>query len=153
MKNKRKFIAVIGGSQTDEETLRIAEEVGCLIARGNDVLVTGGLGGVMQAASKGAKSCGGLVVGILPGTTRDATNPYVDIPIITGMGEARNTIIARTCNGAIAIDGKYGTLSEIAFCMQFNKTVVGINTWDIEAPILKASNAQEAVSMLMKALD
>ncbi len=153
MKNKRKFIAVIGGSQADEETLRIAEEVGRLIAQANDVLVTGGLGGIMHAASKGARSCGGLVIGILPAPTRDAANPYVDIPIVTGMGEARNTIIARTCDGAIAIDGAYGTLSEIAFCLQFNKTVVGINTWDIEAPILKASNAQEAVTMLMKALE
>jgi uncharacterized protein (TIGR00725 family) len=153
MKKKRNFIAVIGGSQTDEGNLRIAEEVGCLIARGDDVLITGGLGGVMQAASKGAKSCGGLVIGILPATTKDSVNPYVDIPIVTGMGEARNTIIARTCDGAIAIDGAYGTLSEIAFCLQFGVVVVGINTWDIEAPILKAANAQEAVTMLMKALE
>lgn len=153
MKNKRWFIAVIGGSQADDASIKIAEEVGRLIAKENAVLITGGLGGIMHAASKGAHSCGGLVIGILPTMTKDTANPYVDIPIVTGMGEVRNAIIARTCDGAIAIDGKYGTLSEIAFCLQFNKVVVGIDTWNIEAPILKASSARQAMTMLNEALD
>jgi uncharacterized protein (TIGR00725 family) len=153
MKHKRKIIAVIGSSQADDDSLHAAEEMGRLIAQENAVLVTGGLGGVMHAASRGAHSCGGLVIGILPTATKDTASQYVDIPIVTGMGEARNTIIARTCDGVVAIDGKYGTLSEIAFCLQFGKVVVGINTWEIEAPILKASSAREAMTMLMKALE
>jgi uncharacterized protein (TIGR00725 family) len=152
MKTRQKIIAVIGGSQADDNSMKIAEEVGRLIAKENAVLITGGLGGIMRAASKGARSGNGLVIGILPTMTKDTANPYVDIPIVTGMGEARNAIIARTCDGAIAIDGKYGTLSEIAFCLQFNKVVVGINTWDIDAPIPRASSAQEAMTILNEAL-
>jgi hypothetical protein len=145
---RKKIIAVIGGAQVSEKHLKIAEEVGSLIAQRNGILITGGLGGVMHAASKGAKESKGLVIGILPTTDRENANPYVDIPIVTGMGEARNIIIARTCDCAIAIDGKYGTLSEIAYCLMFDVPVIGINTWEITAPIIKVETAQEAVGMI-----
>ncbi len=144
---RRKIIAVIGGSQPDENSLKIAEEVGSLIAQKDAILITGGLGGVMSAASKGAKQADGLVIGILPTTDKESANPYVDIPIITGMSEARNIIIARTCDCAVAIDGKYGTLSEIAYCLMFNVPVVGINTWEIAAPIIVAKDAKEAINI------
>ena len=146
----KKIIAVIGGSEPDAKSLKTAEEVGSLIAQKGGILITGGMGGVMEAASKGAKHNSGLVIGILPTANRDDANPYIDIPIITGMGEARNMIIARTCDAAIAIDGKYGTLSEIAFCLMFNIPVIGLETWNLDAPIIKASNAKEAVDKVFK---
>jgi uncharacterized protein (TIGR00725 family) len=146
----RKIIAVIGGSKPDAKSLKTAEEVGSLIAQNNGVLITGGMGGVMKAASKGAKNAGGLVIGILPTTKKESANPYVDIPIVTGMSEARNMIIARTCDAAIAIDGKYGTLSEIAFCLIFDVPVIGLDTWDINAPIIKAKSAKQAVEIIFE---
>ena len=142
---RRKIIAVIGGSRADDESLRIAEQVGALIAKNNAILICGGMSGVMEAAAKGAKNNNGLVIGILPGTDVNSANPYVDIPIVTGMGEARNAIITRTCDCAIAIDGKYGTLSEIAYCMVFGKPVIGINTWNIDAPVIKVKDAEQAI--------
>jgi uncharacterized protein (TIGR00725 family) len=147
---RTKIIAVIGGSEVDRKDLKIAEEVGSLIGKKGAVLITGGMGGVMEAASRGAKQSGGLVIGILPTADRESANPYVDIPILTGLGEVRNTIIARTCDCAIAISGKYGTLSEIAYCMMFKKPVIGIHTWKINAPIIKAKTAQEAIDIAFK---
>jgi uncharacterized protein (TIGR00725 family) len=144
---RRKIVAVIGGSEPDQESLKIAQEVGFLIAKRGAILVTGGLGGVMQAASQGTKEADGLVIGILPAGDKQGANPYVDIPIVTGMGEARNIIIARTCDCAIAIDGKYGTLSEIAYCLIFGVPVIGIKTWELDAPVIRAKTAQEAVDL------
>jgi uncharacterized protein (TIGR00725 family) len=151
-KHIRKIIAVIGGSEPDEKSLRIAEEVGSLIAQRGAVLITGGMGGVMHAASKGAKSANGLVIGILPSGNKADANPYIDIPIVTGISEARNIIIARTCDCAVAINGKYGTLSEIAYCLMFNVPVIGINTWDIDAPNKKSKNATQAMKMIFEEL-
>ena len=150
---KRKIIAVIGGSQPDKLSITHAEEIGALIAQHNCILITGGLGGVMRAASKGAHNAGGTVIGILPGDDPNSANPFVDIPIVTGMGEARNCIIARTCDGAIAVDGKYGTLSEIAYCLIFGKPVVGLNTWQIDAPILKAQTPEESIALLFERIE
>ena len=144
------IISVIGAGSCNKETYNIAENIGKLIAENGATLVTGGLGGVMEAASKGAKTAGGLVIGILPTETKHSANPYVDIPIITGMSEARNIIIARTCDAAIAINGKYGTLSEIAYCLMFNVPVIGLNTWDINAPIIKAESAEQAVDKIFR---
>ncbi|MEO0155561.1 MAG: TIGR00725 family protein [candidate division WOR-3 bacterium] len=149
----KKIIAVIGGAETSEKNLRIAEEVGALIAENGGILITGGLGGVMEAASKGAKESGGLVIGILPGTDKRTANEYVDIPIVTGMNQARNIIIARTCDCAIAIDGKYGTLSEIAYCLMFNVPVIGINTWKIDAPIIHVKTAKQAVEKAFEIIE
>jgi uncharacterized protein (TIGR00725 family) len=142
---RRKIIAVIGGAEASEEHLKIAEEVGSLIAERGAILITGGMGGIMSAASKGAKGSNGLVIGILPTTDRESANPYVDIPIVTGLNNARNFVIARTCDCAIAINGKYGTLSEIAYCLMYDVPVIGIDTWRIEAPIIHTKNAREAV--------
>jgi hypothetical protein len=131
VKNK-KIIAVIGGSIVSKEVYNKAYQVGKLIAEKDCILLCGGLGGVMEAAAKGAKENGGVTIGILPGTNKADANPYIDIPIITAMSNARNAIIARTCDIAIAINGKYGTLSEIAYCLNFGKTVLGIDTFTIK---------------------
>ncbi|MEW6740967.1 MAG: TIGR00725 family protein [Nitrospirota bacterium] len=142
---QQKIIAVIGAGNADENTLRIAEEAGKLIAKRNAILICGGLGGVMEAAAKGAKSEGGITVGILPQGHKSDANPYIDIPVATGFGEGRNVIIVRSADALIAVGGEYGTLSEIALGLKTGKPVMGINTWDIKG-IIKVDNAEDAVS-------
>jgi len=127
--SNHKFIAVIGGSQPSSEEAKLAEAVGRELAKRGAILVCGGLGGVMEAACKGASSEGGITVGILPGDSRQAANPYVQIPIVTGMGYARNVAVVRTAQAVIAIGGNYGTLSEISHALQSGIPVIGLNTW------------------------
>ncbi len=146
-----RIIGVIGGRRTEKKLLKEAEKAGRLIAQRGAVLICGGLGGVMKAASKGAKSEGGITVGILPQDNSEKANRYIDIPIITGFGIGRNVIIARTANALIAIGGEYGTLSEIAFALQLNKPVVGISTWDIKG-IIQVENAVEAIEVVFSKL-
>jgi uncharacterized protein (TIGR00725 family) len=145
------IIAVIGGRRTEKALLKEAEEAGRLIARRGATLVCGGLGGVMEAASRGAKSEGGITVGILPQNDSNNANQYIDIPIATGLGIGRNVIIARTADALIAVGGAYGTLSEIAFALQMGKPVAGINTWDIKG-IISVENAAEAVERVFERL-
>ena len=132
---KQKLAAVIGGNSVDQHLFDFAYRIGKLIAEHNCILVCGGLGGVMEAAAKGAFESDGITVGILPGFEKKEANPYISIPIVTGISTARNVIIARTCDFAIAIDGKYGTLSEIAYCLDFGKTVLGYKTHNIDKVI------------------
>ena len=139
-----KIIGVIGGRRVKKDLLSTAEEVGRLIAESGHMMLCGGLGGVMEAAAKGAKEAGGLTIGILPQDRREHANPYIDIPIATGLGIGRNIIIARTADALIAVGGEYGTLSEIAFGLQLGKTVVGIHSWDIKG-MISADNAEDAV--------
>ena len=140
------YIGVIGAGECDAELGRLAEEVGRGIAEAGAVLVCGGMGGVMEAACRGAKAAGGMTVGILPGTDRAAANPYVDVPVATGMAEARNLAIIRTADALIAVGGSYGTLSEIGFALKAGKKVVGLRTWDIEG-IVRAATPEEAVRL------
>lgn len=105
------------------------------MAAQKSILICGGLGGVMEAASKGAWEEGGITVGILPGFERTDANPYISVPIATGISTARNSIIARTCDLAIAVDGTYGTLSEIAFCLDFGKIVLGYKTHEVNGVV------------------
>jgi uncharacterized protein (TIGR00725 family) len=125
------IVAVIGGGRCSEEVAQVAESVGRELARRGAALVCGGLGGVMKAACRGAKSEGGLTIGILPGFSHHDANPHVDIPIVTGMGEARNVIVVRTAQAVIAVDGEFGTLSEIAHALKLGIPVVGLNTWQL----------------------
>jgi uncharacterized protein (TIGR00725 family) len=131
-----------------------AYEVGRLLAEAGHAIVCGGLGGVMEAACRGAKSASGLTIGILPGTARGDANPYVDVAIATGIGEARNFVIVRTADALIAVGGGYGTLSEISFALATGRRVVGLDTWEAaaggrEAGILRASSPEEAVRLLL----
>lgn len=148
---RKRIIAVIGGRKTEKALLAEAETVGRLIAKSGATLVCGGLGGVMEAASKGAKSEGGLTVGILPQDHAREANHYVDVPVVTGLGIGRNVIIARTADALIAVGGEYGTLSEIAFALQMGKPVVGIKTWDIKG-VISAKNAVDAVNKVFEIL-
>jgi hypothetical protein len=129
--SNQKFIAVIGGSQPSSEEAKLAEAVGRELAKRGAILVCGGLGGIMEAACKGASSEGGITVGILPGDSRQAANPYVQIPIVTGIGYARNVAVVRTAQAVIAIGGNYGTLSEISHALQSGIPVIGLNTWTL----------------------
>lgn len=152
MQQKRHIIAVIGGRRAEKALLREAEDAGRLIAQAGAVLVCGGLGGVMEAASRGAKSGGGLTVGILPQDHRRAANGFIDLPIATGLGIGRNVIIARAADAVIAVGGEYGTLSEIAFALQLEKPVIGVRTWDIKG-VIPAKNAEDAVTKLLEILE
>ena len=145
------IIGVIGGAQTTPEMLVQAEAVGRELALRGVTLICGGLGGVMEAACRGAQQAGGTTIGVLPGEDRDEANPYVTLPIVTGVGRARNVIIVLTAEALIAVDGGYGTLSELGFALQFARPVVGIGTWhfgngtDDDASIVRCDNAVEAV--------
>ena len=125
------FVAVIGSASCGPEVAALAREVGREIARRGAGLVCGGRGGVMRAACQGAKEEGGLTVGILPGVVRGEANPYVDVPVVTGLGEARNAIVVRTADTVIAVSGGYGTLSEIGLALKMGRPVVGLGTWDL----------------------
>ena len=137
-KNK-KIIGVIGqGRSCSKKILSMAEEVGKEIAKREAIVICGGLKGVMEAVCKGAKRENGLTIGVIPGTQKESANKFVDIPIVTGFGEARNSVIVRTADALIAIGGRYGTLSEIAFALAFGKPVVGLHTWEnIEGIVYK----------------
>jgi hypothetical protein len=140
-----KRIGVIGDAVCSEKIMGLAEEVGREIAKRKGVLICGGLTGVMEGAARGAKKEGGLTIGIIPSENADDANPFIDIPIVTGLRDARNIIVVRSSEAIIAIHGKYGTLSEIAFALKFKVPVIGLHTWDISHDIIIASNAVDAV--------
>jgi len=125
------IIAVIGAGRCPKEIAQIAESVGRELGKRRLTLVCGGLGGVMEAACRGAKETGGQTIGILPGFSHRDANPYLDISIVTGLGEARNIIVVRTAQAVIAVDGEYGTLSEIAYALKLGIPVVGLDTWQL----------------------
>jgi uncharacterized protein (TIGR00725 family) len=131
--SRKPILGVIGGGSTaTDEGVRLAEEVGYLVARADAILVCGGLNGVMEAAAKGAKRGGGLTLGILPSGNKADANEYIDIPVATSMSTARNLVIVRTADALIAINGSYGTLSEMAHAFDLGKTVFALRTWPME---------------------
>jgi uncharacterized protein (TIGR00725 family) len=129
-----RYVAVIGPSRATPEVAAAAFQVGVLIARGGANLVCGGGGGAMEAACRGARSAGGTTVGILPGPTREDANPFVDIAIPTGMGEARNALVVRAADAVIAVGGGVGTLSEIGLALKIGRPVIGLGTWEVAPP-------------------
>lgn len=143
-------IGVIGGADANETMREQAYQVGWELAKAGAVLITGGLTGVMEAASQGAHDAGGIVVGILPGPNRGQGNPFVNLEIVTNMGHARNVIIAHSADGFIAIGGGLGTLSEIAIATKLGKPLVGLNTWDIVAQVSLVESPEEAIRTIMK---
>lgn len=147
------MIGVIGqGRDCSPELLQAAEEVGYLIAQRNAILICGGLGGAMEAACRGAKKGGGTTIGVIPTAQKSDANDYVDIPIVTGFGEARNIIIVRSADALIAVGGKYGTLSEIAFALSFGKPLVGLHTWQNLDQIIHAESPEQAVETVFQFL-
>jgi len=149
----RKQIGVIGAGSCSEETQALAEAVGREIAGRGAVLLCGGLGGVMEAAARGAKKEGGETLGILPGTRREDANPWIDVAVLSGMGHARNALIARSSDALIAVAGEYGTLSEIALGLKMGKPVVVLESkWTIEGT-KRAKNPKEAVETAFRLIE
>jgi uncharacterized protein (TIGR00725 family) len=144
----RTRVAVIGGSRPARAALVQAGEVGRLLAARGAVLVCGGLGGVMEAAARGVREGDGLAIGILPGPDRAAANPYIDIPVVTGLGYTRNSLVVLNADAVIAVDGEYGTLSEIAYALIYGKKVVGLGTWEIKG-VIPAGDPAEAVRLAL----
>ncbi len=146
------YVGVIGAGECSESTYTLAVEVGAEIGKQGWVLVCGGLGGVMEGAAKGCQEAGGRTVGILPGLVREAANPYITIPLPTGLGEGRNILVVRASDVLIAVSGGYGTLSEIAFGLKLQKPVIGLDTWKDIQGVQYAQRPEEAVQLVIKAL-
>jgi uncharacterized protein (TIGR00725 family) len=144
------IIAVIGAGQCESSIYQLALEVGEEIAKRGAILVCGGLGGVMEAAAKGASMAGGLTVGILPGPSSNSANPYIKIPVATDMGQARNVIIAHTADGLVAVSGGAGTLSEIGHSLKLGKPVVGLKTIPNLRGVHYVDSAQEAITRIFE---
>ena len=143
----RAWIAVVGPGSASSGELAAAEEARAAIAEAGCGLVCGGLGGVMEAACRGARSRGGLTLGLLPGLDRDEANGWVVVAVPTGLGEARNALVVRAADAVVAVGGGWGTLSEIALAVKTGVPVVGVETWELgDAPIVRASGAREAVA-------
>jgi len=151
-----RYISVIGAGQSDPVTDALAEEVGRLIAKAGAVLICGGMGGVMEAACRGAKTEGGVTIGILPQLDRDATNPHVDYSICTGIGHARNLAVTASGDAVIAIGGGFGTLSEIGLARKAGRRVVLLASWEITRGgitpegVYPADSAEEAVNLVFQ---
>jgi hypothetical protein len=152
------IIAVIGGDAPPPEALPLAEAVGREIAGRGHILICGGRGGIMEAACRGARDAGGHTIGVLPGPDRGDMNPHVEFPIVTNLGAARNTIVVLSADAVIALDGSYGTLSEIALALVHGKPLIGLATWRIsdhggveDQRIQRAANPADAVERAVEA--
>ena len=148
---------MVGPDPCDEVVGERCEQIGRLLAEAGAVLVCGGLGGAMERAARGAFEAGGFTLGILPGTTRAAGNPYLTLSIPTGMGEMRNVLNVRASDAIIAVAGEYGTLSEIAFALKTGVPVVGLGTWVLSKEartdpdaIVRVSTPEEAVASALR---
>jgi uncharacterized protein (TIGR00725 family) len=139
------WVAIVGASAASERELGVAEEAGAAVAEAGAILVCGGLGGVMEAACRGARSKLGATVGLLPGDDREAANGWVELAIPTGLGEARNALIVRAADAVVAIGGGWGTLSEIALARRRDVPVIGVETWELEE-IVRAADGRAAVA-------
>jgi uncharacterized protein (TIGR00725 family) len=145
-----RYVAVIGAGEATPAMEEQAEAVGRGVAEGGGAVVCGGLGGVMAAACRGAREAGGLTIGLLPGENRTHANPWVQVAIPTGLGELRNGLVVRAADVVVAIGGAYGTLSEIALALRRGLRVVGLGTWELDAPILRAATPEEAVELAFR---
>lgn len=151
------IIAVIGGDSPPPSAAAQAEEVGRLLAERGAVVVCGGRRGVMEAVCRGAKSAGGVTIGVMPGDDPRAANDWVDYPVMTGMSYARNVIVVKSGRAVVAVDGAYGTLSEIAHALSEGTSVVGLDTWDLTSgsgmalDVIRAGSPADAVEKAVAA--
>jgi uncharacterized protein (TIGR00725 family) len=146
------YVAVVGPGDASASELQTAEEVGAGLAAAGAVVVTGGLGGVMEAACRGARSNQGSTVGILPGEDRDAANGWVQIAIATGLGELRNGLVVRAADALVAIGGGHGTLSEVALALKLGRPVVGLGTWAVHG-VEQVSTPADALDRIARMLE
>ena len=156
MTKRPTYVSVCGASNATPEEATWAEEIGRGLAEAGAVVVTGGLGGVMEAAAKGAAQAGGTAIGILPSDRHDDGNAYNTVVVPTGLGEARNALVVRAADVLIAIGGEFGTLSEIALAMRLGKPVVALSSWElarsgVTVPIQVVQTPVEAVEAALRA--
>ena len=145
------YIAVAGPGDASSQELWVAEEVGAGLAELGAVVVTGGLGGVMEAACRGARSRRGRTVGLLPGDDREAANGWVEIAVATGLGELRNGLVVRASDALVAIGGGHGTLSEVGFALKLGRPVIGLGTWAVHG-VDEVTTPAEAVERVARVL-
>ena len=151
------YVAVVGAGRASPDEERAAEAVGRGLAEAGAVVVCGGLGGVMEAACRGAKAGGGTTLGILPGTARSEANPFVDVAVATGLGELRNGLVVRAADALVAVGGEFGTLSEIALALKTGKPVVALGGWELARAgepvdaVTRAASPQDAVARVLAA--
>jgi uncharacterized protein (TIGR00725 family) len=148
---RKKVISVIGGHACTKEVEQLAHNFGKKLAKVAEILVSGGLGGTMKAVCSGFKVGGGLIIGIIPGYDKKDANEFVDIVLPTGMGLARNVLVVKAADVVVALPGEAGTLSEIAYCLQFNIPVISLNSWDIPG-VIKVRTVEEAVEKVKELL-
>lgn len=148
----RRTIAVIGGSAANDAVAQLAFATGQAIAQRDAALVCGGMGGVMEAAARGARAAGGVTIGILPGYDRTAANPHIEIAVATGMGHARNMIVVASADAVIALPGETGTLSEIALALTIRRPVVALGGWRDMAGVETAESPIDAVAIALAAI-
>jgi uncharacterized protein (TIGR00725 family) len=146
---QRVFVGVVGAGSCSREVYNLAIEVGREVAKNNGVLICGGLGGVMEGAARGAKESGGITIGILPTSKKSDANPYVDYPIATGLGEGRNLLVVKSSDVVISLPGRYGTLSEMAFCLKLRIPLVNLSDWELAPEVVRAKDPQEAVKIAL----
>ena len=149
---KKTHIGVVGAGECSPQIYTVANELGHLIGKNDWILFCGGLGGVMEGVAKGCYKSGGMTVGILPGNEKDSANPFITLPIATGLGEARNLLIVRASDVVVAIAGGFGTLSEIGFALKIGKPVIGLKTWPSIDGIDYVETPEQAIDMLAKYL-
>jgi len=140
----KKIVGVIGGRHCKQKVEQIAIKLGKKLAKVVDILACGGLSGTMKAVCQGFKAGGGLTIGIIPSYDKKDANEFVDIAIPTGLGLARNVLVVKSADVVVALPGEAGTLSEIAYCLQFGIPVISLQSWDIPG-IIKAKTVEEAV--------
>lgn len=151
MPDRRKpVIAVVGAGKCSKKLQDQAAEVGRYVAENGGTIVCGGLGGIMEGAARGAKEAGGATIGVLPGDDSSAANEFIDVVIPTGFGEARNIIVVRTADAVVALPGKYGTLTEIAFALLAHKPVISVAAWKFGDEVHQASTPREAAELAME---
>jgi uncharacterized protein (TIGR00725 family) len=143
-----KHVGVIGAGDCSDKTYQMARHLGAGIGKKGWILVCGGLGGVMEAAARGCTEAGGMTVGILPGLEKNSANPYVKIPLATGLGEGRNLLVVRASDVLVSVAGGYGTLSEIALALKVNKPVIGLQTWEHIHGVQYVSDPEEAIQKI-----
>jgi uncharacterized protein (TIGR00725 family) len=146
---RKKITGVIGGHNCSEEVEQIAQNLGKNLAKVVDILVCGGLGGTMKAVCQGFKTAGGLTIGIIPGYNKNDANEYIDIVIPTGLGLARNVLVVKSADIIVALPGEAGTLSEIAYALQFGIPVISLKSWDIPG-VVKVGTIEQAIAEVKK---
>jgi len=146
---RKKIISVIGGHGCSEEVEQLAIELGQKLAKVAEILICGGLSGTMKAVCKGFKGGNGLTIGIIPSYDKNNANEFVDIVIPTGLGLARNVLVVKSADVVVALPGEMGTLSEVAYCLQFKIPVISLNSWDIKG-VIKVKTAEEAIREVEK---